>query len=387
MKSIRLISVTFALVACAFTASADPKKPLKDYQLQNALDANGQAITNLPAPSGDNDSARKSYVDTGLSGKQPAINFAGRNVIYVDPSAAAATDDRTGLSPFDDTKPFATIDAAVAASNGLTVCIIHLAVGDYNLSAVPSAGVTFVGSGSPPNQYLNPYTPLTSRIAITSIDVAAALYSSVFKNLVLNIDVEGFTYSYAPISLYAEQCDISITTIPAASDTTALAGVDYNLNCYGCGINTINSQGGQGLGVAGGVGGEVSISGANNFWSTNTAYPLIQSIGGADDVSSNGGDGGGIYASNITGGNESNAAIQSMTGNGPNFASTSVYTTLANVSAFSVSGGAFLMSYASVTGYLTGSGDVIANNSYAGAIGISGTVTDVGGNGGALATP
>ncbi len=63
----RLLSL--ALVLAAATAAADPKKPLKDYQLQNALDANGQAITGLPAPSAANDAVRKTYVDTTFAPK------------------------------------------------------------------------------------------------------------------------------------------------------------------------------------------------------------------------------------------------------------------------------------------------------------------------------
>lgn len=78
---------------------------------------------------------------------QSAIDFASSKTIYVG-KGAAATDTRTGLSPYDYTKPFATIAAAAAAAASGDV--IRLGPGSYTPASSPltmPAGVSLIGSG------------------------------------------------------------------------------------------------------------------------------------------------------------------------------------------------------------------------------------------------
>jgi hypothetical protein len=76
-----------------------------------------------------------------IATKQSAIDFDGRKVLFVA-KGDAATDTRTGLSAYDTTQPFATIQAAItAASSGET---IHVLSGTYSGAVTLKDGVDIV---------------------------------------------------------------------------------------------------------------------------------------------------------------------------------------------------------------------------------------------------
>jgi hypothetical protein len=76
-----------------------------------------------------------------IATKQNVIDFDGRKVLVVA-KGDAATDTRTGLSAYDTTQPFATIQAAItAASSGET---IHVLSGTYSGAITLKDGVDIV---------------------------------------------------------------------------------------------------------------------------------------------------------------------------------------------------------------------------------------------------